>query len=262
MNIPKCLTIAGSDSGGGAGIQADIKTFTALKVYGMTAITSLTAQNTQGVFEVIDVPGSFVYKQIEVVCKDIGVDAAKTGMLSNAEIIQNVAKAVKDFGIEKLVVDPVMFSKSGYPLLKEESISALIEELMPLCLVITPNKYEAEKISQVEIKSEKDMVECAKKIHSLGAKCVVVKGGHIKDESDTVTDIIYTGDTVEKITYPRAKTKNTHGTGCTFSAAICSYLAKGYNIIESIKKARAFLQMTIENSLDIGRGFGPVNQLI
>lgn len=257
--IPRCLTIAGSDSGGGAGIQADLKTFSAHRVYGMTAITSITAQNTQGVFGVIDLPGEFVYKQVKVIAEDIGIDSAKTGMLSNADIISSVAKVVVDFHIEKLVVDPVMFSKSGFPLIKEDAISALIKELVPLSLVITPNKHEAEKISGIEINSEKDMIDCARAISSIGAKCVVLKGGHINLKRDEVIDIIYYQGNYIKLSYPRVETKNTHGTGCTFSAAICANLAKGKDILESIRLARAFLQLSLENSLNIGKGFGPLN---
>lgn len=257
--IPRCLTIAGSDSGGGAGIQADLKTFSAHRVYGMTAITSITAQNTQGVFGVVDIPGEFVYKQVKVIAEDIGIDSAKTGMLSNEDIIISVAKAVVDFRIEKLVVDPVMFSKSGFPLIKDDAIAALTKELVPLSLVITPNKHEAEKISGNEINSEKDMIDCARAIGSLGAKCIVLKGGHINLKEDEVIDIIYYQGDYIKLSYPRVKTKNTHGTGCTFSAAICANLAKGKDVVESIKLARAFLQLSLENSLNIGKGFGPLN---
>lgn len=260
--MTRCLTIAGSDSSGGAGIQADLKTFSALKVYGMTAITSITVQNTCGVLGVVDMPGEIVYKQIKAVSEDIGIDSAKTGMLSNSEIIYNVAKAIRDFKIEKLVVDPVMFSKSGYPLLKAEAIETVLKELIPLSLVITPNKYEAEKISGREIKTENDMIDCAKFIQSLGAKCVIIKGGHINIYDDTVIDIIYFNGEVIKMVYPKVNTKNTHGTGCTFSAAICANIGKGYDIITAIRSARAFLQLAIEKSLNIGKGFGPLDHNI
>lgn len=260
--ITRCLTIAGSDSSGGAGIQADLKTFSALKVYGMTAITSITVQNTCGVFKIVDLPGEVVYEQIRAVAEDIGIDSAKIGMLSNPQIIYNVLKAVKDFKIEKLVLDPVMFSKSGYALLKEEAIELLSKELLPLSLIITPNKYEAEKISGMEIKNEKDMIDCAKFIHSLGAKCVVLKGGHINFYQDSVVDIIYFNREITKMVYPRVNTKNTHGTGCTFSAAICANVGKGNDVIIAIRSARAFLQLAIERSLNIGKGFGPLDHNI
>lgn len=260
--VVRCLTIAGSDCSGGAGIQADLKTFCALKAYGMTVITSLTAQNTQGVFEVVDLPEDFVYRQIKVVAEDIGIDSAKTGMLSSAGIIQSVVKAVRDFRIEKIVVDPVMFSKSGHRLLKEEAIDIMVKELIPLSTVITPNKSEAEKIVGIEIKTEKDMKECARYISSLGAKCVVLKGGHVYMSEQVVTDVVYYNGEFLKLTYPRVNTKNTHGTGCTFSAAICVYLARGEDVLEAVRAARAFLQMALESSLNIGKGFGPLNHNI
>jgi len=255
--IYKALTIAGSDSGGGAGIQADLKTFSAFGVYGMSVITSLTAQNTKGVYGIYDTTGEFVYNQIKVIVEDIGVDGVKTGMLSNEDIIINVAKAIKDFKIENLVIDPVMISKSGHSLLKTSAIEALIKELIPLSLVITPNINEAKAITNMEIENINDIKECAKIIKSLGAKCVVIKGGH-KPFENKVIDIIYYNDEFIELVYPFVRTKNTHGTGCTFSSAITANLAKGRDIIKSIRIARAYVQFAIENNLEIGEGNGPL----
>jgi hydroxymethylpyrimidine/phosphomethylpyrimidine kinase len=249
--IPKALTIAGSDSGGGAGIQADLKTFSAFGVYGLSVITSLTAQNTIGVYDIYDATGEFVYNQIKVIAEDIGIDSAKTGMLSNEEIIISVAKAIKDFKIKNVVVDPVMVAKSGDKLLKDSAIEALIKEIIPLALIITPNINEAKAITNMEIKSLNDMKECAKIISNFGAKCVIIKGGHTPFENKVI-----------ELIYPFAQTKNTHGTGCTYSAAITANLAKGRDIIKSIRIARAYLQFAIENSLDIGKGHGPLSHFI
>ncbi len=257
----RALTIAGSDSSGGAGIQADLKVFQVFGVFGMTAVTSITAQNTFEVSEIYDVPGMVVYLQIKAVVEDIGVDAAKTGMLSQEDIIENVARAIKDFRLEKLVVDPVMVAKSGAELLRSSAIESFIKEVIPKALVITPNIREAEKIANVQIRSKKDMKDAAKAIYALGAKCVIVKGGHIKldDRPGSVTDIVYLNGEFYELVYPFVETKNTHGTGCTFSAAITANLAKGKDILTSVRLARAYLQSTIENSLNIGRGAGPVS---
>ncbi len=259
--IYKALTIAGSDNGGGAGIQADLKAFSAFGVYGMSAITSLTAQNTVSVYAIYDSPGQFVYNQIKVIAEDIGIDAAKTGMLSNEDIIINTARAIKDFKIQKLVVDPVMIAKSGDKLLKDSAIEALIKEIIPLALVITPNADEARVFTGIEIKTIEDMRICAKIISNLGAKYVVLKGGHLPFENKVV-DIIYYDNNFIELTYPFVNSKNTHGTGCTFSAAITANLAKGKDVIKSIRIARAYVQYAIENGLDIGTGHGPVGHLL
>lgn len=257
--IPRALTIAGSDSGGGAGIQADLKTFTVLGVYGMSAITSITVQNTLGVYDVVDLPPEVVYEQIKVVVEDIGVDACKTGMLSSEEIIRSVAKAIRDFKLEKFVLDPIMYAKSGYPLLRESAKETLIRELIPLAFVITPNIPEAEKLCGFEIKSIEDMEKACKSIYSLGCSAVVLKGGHI--EGDEAVDILYDGLTFEYLRGKFIKTKNTHGTGCTFSSAITSYLAKGYHLKEGVKRAKEYIQGALENSLPLGKGHGPLNHL-
>ncbi len=257
--IPKALTVAGSDSGGGAGIQADLKTFTVLGVYGMSAITSITVQNTMGVYQVVDLPPEVVYEQIKVVVEDIGVDACKTGMLSNEDIIRAVAKAIKDAKIEKLVVDPVMRAKSGDPLLKQSARETLIREILPLSLVVTPNIPEAEELCGFEIKSLEDMERACRKILSYGPSAVVVKGGHMEGQESV--DVFYDGKVFEYLKGEFINTKNTHGTGCTFSSAITSYLAKGYSLIDSVRMAKEYIQKAIENSLPIGKGHGPLNHM-
>ncbi|MCS7171291.1 MAG: bifunctional hydroxymethylpyrimidine kinase/phosphomethylpyrimidine kinase [Aquificaceae bacterium] len=257
--VPKALTIAGSDSGGGAGLQADLKTFTALGVYGMSAITSITVQNTVGVYDFLDVPPHMVYKQIRVVAEDIGVDACKTGMLSNEEIIRHVAKAIREFKLHRFVLDPVMRAKSGDPLLKQSARESLIRELIPLAMVVTPNIPEAEELCGFEIKSPKDMEMACKHIHALGCSAVVLKGGH--REGKEAIDILYDGSSFEYLRGKYVRTKNTHGTGCTFSSAITAYLAKGFDLKESVRRAKEYVQGAIESSLSIGRGHGPLNHM-
>jgi len=255
--IPRALTIAGSDPSGGAGIQADLKTFTALGVYGMSAVTSITVQNTEGVLYTKDLPPDLVYDQIKVVCEDIGVDAAKTGMLSNAEIVLSVARAVKGFGIDKFVVDTVMRSKNEFALLKDEGVQAMVRELFPLALLVTPNIEEAQVFCGEEIRKLRDTELCAKKILEMGPRAVLIKGGHM--EGSKAIDVLYTGG--EEFHYfvgEKVKTKNTHGTGCTLSAAITAFLAKGYDFYEAIKRAKDYIQGAIENSLNIGKGRGPL----
>ncbi|WP_448588291.1 bifunctional hydroxymethylpyrimidine kinase/phosphomethylpyrimidine kinase [Thermocrinis sp.] len=259
MSVPRVLTIAGSDSGGGAGIQADLKTFTALGVFGMTAITSITVQNTLGVFGVLDLPPEMVYEQIKVVVEDIGVDAVKTGMLSHEGIIKVVVKAIKDFKLEKVVVDPVMRAKSGDPLLKSSDERAMKELLVPLATIITPNIPEAETLTGMNIKTVEDMERACKVLHSLGAGSVLLKGGH--GEGDKVVDVFYDGSSFEYLTYERIHTKNTHGTGCTLASAIASFLAKGFSLKESVFKARDYLQGAIKHSLSLGKGHGPLNHM-
>ncbi|MCX7797581.1 MAG: bifunctional hydroxymethylpyrimidine kinase/phosphomethylpyrimidine kinase [Melioribacter sp.] len=256
--LAKALTIAGSDSSAGAGIQADLKTFMALNVYGTTAVTSITAQNTKGVESIFDLPGEFVYKQIESVVMDIDIAAVKTGMLSNSDIVRHVAKAIKDFKLEKLIIDPVMLSKSGSYLLRSDSIEIFKEKLLPYALVITPNKMEAEVLSEIKINSKEEMIKAAEKIYNLGAKYVIVKGGHIS-YGNSVLDLILTKDKIEFLEYQKVNTKNTHGIGCTFSAAITAYIAKGFDVLIAIKKAREFIQNALNNEIQIGKGFGPLN---
>lgn len=250
------LTIAGSDSGGGAGIQADLKTFSALGIFGTSAITSLTAQNTIGVEGIFDVSPHFVGLQIDAVAKDIGIDAAKTGMLSSSKIVIKVSEKIKEHKIKKLVVDPVMVAKSGDHLLRTEAKDALIKKLLPLAYVITPNTEEAKVLTGINIQNIKDMKRAARKIVEWGIKNVVIKGGHL---TGNALDLFYNGK--EFIEYPseRIKTKNTHGTGCTFSAAIAAELAKGNNLKDAIRTAKDYITTAIRYSLDIGKGHGPTN---
>ncbi|MFW9873661.1 MAG: bifunctional hydroxymethylpyrimidine kinase/phosphomethylpyrimidine kinase [Candidatus Thorarchaeota archaeon] len=258
--MKKVLTIAGSDSGGGAGIQADLKTFSALGVYGMSAITALTAQNTLGVQEIYEIDSNFIGKQIDSVMSDIGADAWKTGMLSNTEIIEIVADRARKYNVESLIIDPVMIAKSGDPLLKPEANNTLILELIPLAYVLTPNHYEAQEISNVDIKSIEDARDAAKQIYNLGSKNVVIKGGHLPDP-DNAIDLLYDGNKFIEFYSPRIETRNTHGTGCTFASAIAAELAKGKKIKNAVHKAKAYLTAAIQKAknLDIGQGFGPTN---
>lgn len=254
---PRILTIAGSDSGGGAGIEADLKTFTALGAYGMAAITSITAQNTVEVTAVYDLPPDLVAEQIDVVTRDIGVDAAKTGMLSQTGIVEAVADAVARNGIAKLVVDPVMISKGGAPLLQNAAQDALKERIMPLAFVATPNIPEAEVLSGLIIGRIEDIREAAKRIAGLGARHVLIKGGHL--EGPEATDYWYDGDSFREFSAPRIPTQNTHGTGCTYSAALAAYLGMGLDIGEAIKRAKEYLSGAIEHSFALGQGHGPLN---
>jgi len=258
--MKRVLTIAGSDSGGGAGIQADLKTFAALGVYGMSAITAVTAQNTVGVQGVFELPAEFVGLQIDSVVTDIGVDAVKTGMLANAEIIVVVAAKVREHGLPNLVVDPVMMAKSGDPLLREEAREALVSELIPLAKVLTPNLHEAEVLTGMGIESLEDMREVALAIHELGTQNVVVKGGHLSGSNRSV-DILYDGRDFVEFAAPRIETRNTHGTGCTFASAIAAELAKGKSVPEAVQVAKEFITMALRHSLSLGEGHGPTNPL-
>ncbi len=258
VKIPRALTIAGSDSGGGAGIQADLKTFTAFKVFGMSVLTSITAQNTQSVSGIYDLPPDFVKLQFDAVVSDIGVDAAKTGMLSNEAIILALADKIKQYGIKKLVIDPVMRAKSGSALLKREAEKALIEKLLPLAFIVTPNLQEAQVLSGIGISSLENVKEAAKRIKSIGCEYVLIKGGHINWLEDSI-DILYDGKDFYEFTSPRIETKNTHGTGCTYSAAICAGLANGLNAIEAISDAKDYVTEAIKRSFNLGKGHGPLN---
>ncbi|GAA0382937.1 bifunctional hydroxymethylpyrimidine kinase/phosphomethylpyrimidine kinase [Bacillus horti] len=256
--IYRALTIAGSDSGGGAGIQADLKTFQELGTFGMSVITALTAQNTQGVHGVYPQSIEAVEAQLEAVLSDIGVDAVKTGMLFNAEIIEAVSKCLKKYGVERIVVDPVMVAKGGHALLHPEAVEAVRKHLIPLSMVITPNIPEAEVIIGEEgISSLADMKEAAKKIYNLGAKNVVLKGGHLSEEEST--DVLYDGNEFTYFPVQRIQTKHTHGTGCTFASAIAAGLAKGLSVVEATKVAKEFITCAIEESLELGKGIGPTN---
>lgn len=256
--LPRALTIAGSDSGGGAGIQADLKTFSALGVYGMSVITALTAQNTLGVQGIYLVPPTFVAQQLDSVLSDLGTDAAKTGMLATAEIIEVVAAKVREYQVDKLVVDPVMVAKSGDPLLAREARETLVRQLLPLALVVTPNVPEAEVITGLKIQDLDGLREGARRITALGARWVVMKGGHLEGSA---TDIVFDGHDFYELTAERVPTKNTHGTGCTFSAAIAAALAAGKSPLEAIAQAKEYITGAIQHSLALGHGYGPTNHL-
>lgn len=256
MEVKRILTIAGSDSGGGAGIQADLKTITLLDGYGMSVITALTAQNTLGVQAIKEIPASFVAKQIDSVLSDIGADAIKTGMLPNRQIIEVVANKIKHYGIETVIVDPVMVSKNGVPLIRKEAQKALIQNLIPLSLMITPNLYEASILTGIKVNSLEGMQKAAVRLWELGARNVLIKGGHLKGMA---VDILYDGKNYAEISGPRIKTKNTHGTGCTLASAIATLLARGEPIPEAVRKAKLFIQLAIRAGLDIGKGNGPTN---
>ncbi len=254
--MKRILTIAGSDSGGGAGIQADLKAITLLGGYGMSILTALTAQNTVGVQAIHEVPARFVAIQIDSVLSDIGADAIKTGMLANSEIVEVVARKIREYGVKKVVVDPVMVAKSGDPLLRKDAQDALIKRLIPLAMVVTPNLPEASVLSGFRVNSIEEMRKAALRVYELGAKHVVVKGGHLKGMA---IDILYDGKRYVEIEGKRVETKNTHGTGCTFASAIATLLARGETVSEAVRKAKAFITMAIQFGLPLGKGAGPTN---
>jgi len=256
--VPVALTIAGSDSGGGAGIQADLKTFAALGVYGMSVITAITAQNTVEVRRAEALPVDLVTAQLDAVMDDIGCDAAKTGMLATPELVETVADGVRRHDIRNLVVDPVMVAKSGDALLAAEARDALISRLLPLALVVTPNLHEAGVLVGREITDLASMNEAAREIAQMGPRVVVVKGGHLEDRP---ADLVFVAETdqVKVLESARYDTPNTHGTGCTFSAAIAAGLALGMAPLDAIRQAKKFISIAIEASLDIGHGHGPTN---
>jgi len=256
--IPRALTIAGSDSGGGAGVQADLKTFAVLGVWGMSALTSVTVQNTEGVTEVWDVPSGVVAAQIRAVALDLGVDAAKTGMLSSAEIIEAVADAVEETGIQNLVVDPVFVSKHGDSLLRDDAVDGLTKRVIPLAALVTPNLHEASGLAGFEVTSRREMQEAATAILDLGARAVLVKGGHLEGEG--ADDLLAERDRrPEWIRGDRIDTRHTHGTGCVLSAAIAAHLARGAPLALAVRGGKEFVTEAIRHGLAIGRGIGPVN---
>ncbi len=255
--IPRVLTIAGSDPGGGAGIQADLKTFTALKVFGMSAVTAVTVQNTLGVTGFLGLPPRLVSAQIEAVLGDIGADAVKIGMLADPVIIRAAAGRLKKFRVKNIVLDPVMFSKSGHALLAENAVGALIKELLRMALIVTPNAPEAEKLCGRPVRCAKTAREAAKAIHALGPGSVLIKGGHI--EGPVCRDLLYDGREFREFRMRRLRTRNTHGTGCTLSAAIAAYIARGERVPEAVEKARAYLNGAIKHSFSLGCGRGPLN---
>jgi hydroxymethylpyrimidine/phosphomethylpyrimidine kinase len=251
------LTIAGSDSGAGAGIQADLKTFAAHGVYGTSAITAVTAQNTLGVTDWQALPADLVIAQIEAIAGDIGADAVKTGMLANAAIVEAVAATISSLDLPLVVVDPVMIAKGGDRLLEEEAVQAMRTELLPLAHVVTPNIPEAEVLAGMPIGSVADMREAAARILGLGPRVVMVKGGHL-DGPESI-DVISTGAETWEIRGPRIATTSTHGTGCTLASAIAANLAKGLADRAAIEAAREYLAGAIANAPGIGKGHGPLN---
>ena len=258
MSVPKALTIAGSDSGGGAGIQADIKTFQELGAFGMSAITAVTVQNTFGVSGVYPLPAAAVAEQIEAVGTDLGADAVKTGMLFSADIIEAVADKIEAFGWQRVVVDPVMIAKGGAELLQDDAVDALMRRLLPLALVVTPNIPEAEAMAGMRIGSMEQRRRAALIIAGFGPRMVVIKGGHDPVSNEAV-DLLYDGESFTEIAKPRITTNHTHGTGCTFSAAIAAGLAKGASPHEAVLTAREYIQTAIEDAPGIGGGHGPTN---
>ncbi len=256
--IPVAITIAGSDSGGGAGIQADLKTFAAIGVHGTTAITCVTAQNTQAVAAVVDLEAAIIRRQIQAVAEDVGIDAGKTGMLHTKEIIKAVASEVSRYKFP-LVVDTVMVAKSGAPLLEPEAMDSLETHLLPRATVVTPNKFEAEKLANRAIKNLRDAKAAAKDISELGPEAVVIKGGHL--DLQHATDVLYYKGKYEIFEDSWLDVKTTHGTGCSFSAAIAADLAKGKDVTVAVKSAKRFITTAIKFGLNIGKGHGPVNPL-
>ncbi len=260
--MKRAMTIAGSDSGGGAGIQADLKTFAAHGVFGTCAVTALTAQNSLGVQGVFDVPADFVALQIDSIASDIGADAVKVGMLSNSAIIAVVAAKIAERSLGPIVLDPVMVAKGGDRLLREDAEEALIRALLPLAAVVTPNLPEAEVLCGFAIGGIGDMRAAARAIRALGPGAVVVKGGHLEDRKDSV-DILFDGEDFVEYSGPRFDSRNTHGTGCTFSSAIAASLALGLPLREAVRSAKDYVGRVIAASVDlgIGHGFGPMDHM-
>ncbi len=257
MMRPQVLTIAGSDSGGGAGIQADLKTFQELGVFGTSVLTAVTAQNTRGVHGVEAVSPKLITQQLDAIGSDFSIAACKTGMLFDAARIEAVATGVKRHVFNRLVVDPVMIAKGGAPLLQDTAIDALKTSLLPLATVVTPNVPEAEVLTGLTIRSFNDRLEAARRMLAYGVRAVILKGGHL--EGETAEDLIMTESEVFLLSAPRIQTSDTHGTGCTFSAALTAELAKGRSIMEAAVTAKRFIQSAITHGLEIGAGHGPTN---
>ncbi len=254
--MKKLLTIAGSDSSGGAGIQADMKTFSAHGCYAMSVITAITAQNTVAVKDVMDVPPEMVKAQMDAVFEDVFPDGVKVGMVSAIATIATIAEGLKKYSPKILVVDPVMVSKSGYHLLRPEAVETLRTELLPLADLITPNIPEAEILCGFAIESKKDMLKAAEEMIKNGCKAVLLKGGHRTEDAD---DLVFDGEVFHWLPGKRIKTQNTHGTGCTISSAITANLAKGYPLPEAVRLAKEYITMAIEHALAIGSGCGPTH---
>lgn len=256
MALAKALAIAGSDSGGGAGIQADLKTFMALDVYGTSVITAVTAQNTLGVQGVVELSPEFVAQQFDSVLSDIGTHAAKTGMLSSIPLVQTVSKKIQEYKLRQLVVDPVMVAKGGHPLLREEARKVLAETLLPLALVVTPNLHEAGLLANMEVHDRPSMEEAARRIKVLGPTYVVIKGGHLEEEA---RDLLYDGSGFRAYVSAKVDTVCTHGAGCTFSAAITAALAKGQTVADAVGIAKNFVTRAMTAGVLIGQGHAPLH---
>lgn len=256
MKVYKALTIAGSDSGAGAGIQADLKTFAAFGVYGTSVVTAITAQNTVGVTQILELAPDLVGAQIDAVIRDIGTHALKTGMLANSAIIEVVAAKIRKHRLQNLVVDPVMVAKSGDLLLRDEAIEALRSRLIPLATIVTPNLPEAEKLTGVEARDRKGAEEAARRIVAMGAGSVIIKGGHRRGAA---TDLFHDGKKFRHFSAPRIHTPHTHGTGCTFSAAIAAGLARGETLEKAVLGAKKYITQAIRTGYAIGSGHSPVH---
>jgi hydroxymethylpyrimidine/phosphomethylpyrimidine kinase len=259
MTVPKALTIAGSDSGGGAGIQADLKTFSAFRVFGTSVLTALTAQNSVGVHGVHEVPPAFVRAQIDAVLSDFGADAVKIGMLSSAPIAEAVAEALQAHQHGPVVLDPVMIAKSGDALLRPEARQALIDRVLPIAAVVTPNLHEASALAGIPVETEADMEEAARRIHAMGPRTVLVKGGHLKDSA---TDILWDGARLTRFTAERIDSTATHGTGCTFSSAIAAGLAHGRPLEDAVRGGKAYVSAAIRGGFPAGRGVGVLKHFV
>ena len=257
----RALTIAGSDSGGGAGIQADLKTFSALGVFGTTAVTAVTVQNTEGVAGYESVAPAVVAAQIRAVASDIGVDAAKTGMLGTAAIVEAVADAVAESGVPNLVVDPVFVSKHGNALLAPDAVAALRRRILPLATLVTPNLPEAAGLSDLRVDTRDDMRRAADALLAAGTHAVLIKGGHLDDGAPESPDLFADGTRAEWLAVERIDTPHTHGTGCTLSAAIAAYLARGADLLEAVRGGKVFVTEAIRHALPLGGGIGPVDHL-
>jgi hydroxymethylpyrimidine/phosphomethylpyrimidine kinase len=250
------MTIAGSDSSAGAGIQADLKTFAAFGVYGTSVITAITAQNTRGVYRVQEVSPEIVAAQIDAVVGDIGADVVKTGMLPSAGIVDVVVEKVQEYGLTELVVDPVMRAKGGEPLLAEDAVAVMRERLLPLALIVTPNLSEAAALVGRHLDGWDDMRWAAREIVGMGARNVVIKGGHLDGPA---IDLLYDGRDYHEFSAPRVDTRNTHGTGCTFASAIAASLAKGSTVGQAVAAAKAYVTKALQQSYPLGQGAGPVH---
>ncbi|MHB8293970.1 MAG: bifunctional hydroxymethylpyrimidine kinase/phosphomethylpyrimidine kinase [Acidimicrobiales bacterium] len=253
---PRALTIAGSDSGGGAGLQADLKTFLASRVHGMSAVTAVTVQNSLGVSGFYEMAPHAVAEQIEAVVTDIGVDAAKTGMLASAAVIEAVASSLRRLGVQPLVVDPVAASQHGDPLLRPDALASLTRELFPLAALVTPNLGETRLLTGIDVANLDQMKDAARALHGLGPRFALVKGGHL--DGPTSVDVLYDGSDMIELSAPRHATMHTHGSGDTLAAATCAALARGLDMVAAVRAGKAFVTRSVQESFPLGKGLGPV----